>query len=190
MLDHFFWAAAFSFALDGGKHQALSYEHPVADGYMLWIPEGCSEDKVWLVILSLHSAAEVDGPVENALDPGPSAGIVSHQEDTYEFLRDEFINISPHMKEGAYEERQKYLYKDILNNIIEKVQEEYNADEKRIYSTTATGVCGYLSRYPSQFTAAAAKRLESYGAEPLLCHKMDDRSGSVESSWIVKRSRY
>jgi predicted peptidase len=156
----FLTLAVFSFALDTGTHHSLKYEHPVLDGYMLWIPGGYSEDKVWPVILSLHSAAEVGGPVERALEHGPAAVIIDYPDETYDFLRDEFIIISPHMNEGAYEERQWYLYTDALNDILGKVRQEYRVDEKRIYlagySTGATGVWGYLSRCPDRFAAALA----------------------------------
>jgi len=156
----FLVTAGFCFALDVGQHQALSYDHPVVDGYMLWIPEGYSADKVWPVILSLHSAGEVGGPVERALEHGPAAVIIDHPEETYDFLRDEFIIISPHMNDGAYEERQWYLYTDALNDIVDKVGEKYRLDEKRRYlmgySTGATGTWGYLSRFPQRFAAAIA----------------------------------
>jgi predicted peptidase len=156
----FMVAAGFSSALDGGQQKALTYDHPVVDGYMLWIPAGYSNDKVWPVILSLHSAGEVGGPVERALKHGPADVIIKHQEETFDFLRNEFIIISPHMKDGAYEERQWYLYTDTLNDIAGKVGEEYRLDEKRLYlvgySTGATGVWGYLSRCPDRFAAAIA----------------------------------
>jgi predicted peptidase len=152
--------AAFGFALDNGEHQAFSYEHPVLDGYMVWVPAGYSDSKAWPVILSLHSAAEVGGPVERALEHGPSAVIIDCPEEAYDFLRDEFIIISPHMTEGEYEECQWYLYTDTLNDILLKVGREYRLDEKRMYlvgySTGATGVWGYLSRCPDQFAAAIA----------------------------------
>lgn len=140
-----------------GDFVTVPVDDPAVDGYSLRLPDGYDPSRLYPLLLSLHSSGQVGGSVEEALFHGPPSVIRRFPDTCPESLRRDFILVSPHLKEGPYEERQWFDRLELLDDILVEVARGYGVDMSRIYlagySTGGTGTWGYASRRPGQFAA-------------------------------------
>lgn len=90
----FNYSSVFTRSEKRGKFIKATFNDPVIDGYMLWVPDNYEKDRNYPIILSLHSYHEMGGKVENAISMGPTEAILSGNP-ALKFVRENFFVLSP-----------------------------------------------------------------------------------------------
>ena len=128
------------------------------DGYNLYVPTSSFDaDQPYPILVFLQGGKGVGGPVDRVLQWALPQAILSSDNLNTELdkmLRDTFIVIAPHIRNGEF-----YEGEAAMRQIISEVLEKENADPDRIYLTGLSrggyGTWGLASRMTDVFSAAA-----------------------------------
>ena len=165
---------------DPGRFVTIEREFKgkVIDGYALYVPRGHGRsNKRYPVLVCLAGGCNVGGKVSSIKCWGLPELIADTLADKSKLTRknaklrkhllDTFIVIAPHMKAGAYEDRQFYEHDAAMREILAEVKNSCRVDDDRVYMTGAGrgghGAWGLASRMPGVFAAVVAIRAHRHG---------------------------
>ena len=131
------------------------------DGYSIFLPRNYEATSTqYPVIVFLQGGGGVGGPVSQVNRGGipfllDSPNVVPADDPSLEpLLRDTFVVVSPHIRQGEYYDDAKGIEQLFLH-----VAKTYRIDPLRVYLTGlsrgGSGTWGLLDRFPSRFAAAA-----------------------------------
>ncbi len=98
------------------------YIGEVIDGYAIYLPQSYNRiKKNFALLVFLHGGSGVGGGVEKVFGQTPNRMLREETDMSIErnqYLCDSFIVISPHMKEGSFNQRQFYQQEEAIRVLI------------------------------------------------------------------------
>lgn len=179
------------------------YSTGIVDGYYLYLPINFKADKTYPLLIFLQGGGGVGDDLDKIL-PWGIPQLLSTPEIRFEgddLLRDSFLVVCPHLTAGPFNERQWFLEKQAMEEILEEVAAKVKVDSRRIYLTGLSrggaGAWGLASKMPGTFAAVAplcgvingVSEVEPLGEIPIwVAHKDKDQTVPYsESVSMVKQ---